>query len=207
MRKSLASKLIGSGRRSWALLLTAAVAIGLGFGGSATRLNLRYSRTAVAHGQWWRLLTGNFVHLGWPHITFDVIGIALLWVLVQEVLNGWRWILTTILGGWAVGLGLWWAWPQVHWYAGLSGIDFTYWIAGALALTDQKRWEGPALLVFAGALLGWEQTVGPPPWTTLLLHEPIITSAHLIGSLAGLLIGLALIVERRVRRMSPHQPL
>ncbi|MEJ2554278.1 MAG: hypothetical protein P8079_09855, partial [Gammaproteobacteria bacterium] len=46
-----------------ALLSTAFAAIG-----QQATAGLRYDRGAILHGQWWRILTGNVVHLGWPHL-------------------------------------------------------------------------------------------------------------------------------------------
>src|SRR5690606_21249305 len=34
--------------------------------------SLWYDRADIAAGQWWRLLTGNFVHLGWSHLWLNV---------------------------------------------------------------------------------------------------------------------------------------
>ena len=63
-------------RPAWPLWLVLAVCIGLAFGGTPVRLDLRYDRLAVAAGQWWRLFTGNYVHLGWTHVLLDAAGLS-----------------------------------------------------------------------------------------------------------------------------------
>lgn len=191
---------------AWPLWMVMAVCVGLAFGGSGTRRILRYDRTAVAAGQWWRLFTGNFVHFGWIHVGLDLAGISLLWLLVGSRLAGWRWIAATIAGAWAVGLGLWWAWPQVAWYVGISGVAHTYWAAGALLLALTGAWEGWVLLFMLAAKLAWEQATGAGlPSSAALLHEPVLTSAHLVGAIAGIVAGVGLagleaLVRRRERR-------
>ncbi len=179
---------------AWPLWTVIIVCVGLAFGGEPVRLALRYARLAVAHGQWWRLFTGNFVHLGWMHVTLDMSGLVLLWILCGERLSGWRWLLATVAGSWAVGLGLWWAWPGVAWYVGISGVAHTYWAAGALLLIVARRWEGSVLLIFLGAKLSWEQATGTGlPTSEELLHGTVLVTAHLIGAIAGVVIGLGLI--------------
>ncbi len=183
---------------SWPLILLITVIVSLEFGADPLRLMLRYARPEIVAGQWWRLFTGNFVHLGWWHVGLDLGGITLLWILVGDVLSGWRWILATLAGAWGVGLGLWWAWPHVIWYVGISGVAHTYWAAGALLLFTRRRWEGGALLALLAMKLGWEQAVGPLPSSSDILHEPIVTSAHLIGAITGVMLALAFWVFPRV---------
>lgn len=187
--------------RAWPLWLVVAVCVGLACGGEPVREALRYQRAAIAAGQWWRLFTGNFVHFGWTHLALDLAGVGLLWLLVGECLAGWRWIAATLGGAWAIGLGLWWAWPGVQWYVGISGVAHTYWSAGALLLIARRRREGWALLVFLAAKLAWEQASGSGlPSSDFLLKEPVLTAAHLVGAIAGVAMAavpLAWIAWRR----------
>lgn len=186
---------------AWPLWLVLAICIGLAFGGTPLRLDLRYDRLAVEAGQWWRLFTGNYVHLGWTHVLLDASGLVLLWMLCGEQLRGWRWLLATVAGSWAIGLGLWWAWPQTIWYVGISGVAHTYWAAGALLLMVARRWEGWALLVFLGGKLAWEQVRGAGlPSSVALMHEPVLVTAHLIGAIAGVVVGIGFILFDRYRR-------
>lgn len=195
---------------AWPLWMVVIVCVGLAFGGEPVRLALRYSRTGVADGEWWLLFTGNFVHLGWMHVALDMSGLVLLWILCGECLHGWRWLFATVAGSWAVGLGLWWAWPNVVWYAGISGVAHTYWAAGALLLIVARRWEGFALLILLAAKLAWEQASGAGlPTSDALMHAPVLVTAHLIGAIAGMVVGLGLVgfdwLRRRGKATTPLQ--
>lgn len=186
---------------AWPLWVVTLACVGLALGGSGVRLRLRYDRAAVAAGQWWRLFTGNFVHFGWIHLGLDLAGLWLLWLLVGTRLAGWRWLAATLAGAWAVGLGLWWAWPQVGWYVGISGVAHTYWAAGALLLSLAGAWEGWVLLLLLAGKLAWEQASGSGlPTSAALLHEPVLTAAHLIGAIAGMVVGAGLAAVAAGRR-------
>lgn len=179
---------------AWPLWIVLIVCVGLVFGGEPVRLALRYTRTGVAAGQWWRLFTASFVHTGWTHVSLDLAGVVLIWIISGREQYGWRWLLTTVAGGWAVGLGVWWAWPNVVWYLGISGVLHTYWAVGALLLIAARNWLGfPMLLLLAGKL-AWEQASGGGlPTSTEILHEQVFVTSHLIGAIAGAVIGLSLI--------------
>src|SRR5690348_16523483 len=62
--------------RHWPLLSVLLPCLLLAVGGDALRLPLRYDRDAVLHGEVWRLLTGNFVHLGAGHLLEDMAGLV-----------------------------------------------------------------------------------------------------------------------------------
>lgn len=55
---------------------------------------LHYTHTAVADGQWWRLITAQWVHHDSPHLWLNVGGLWLWWLLFIERLPNWRhWLL------------------------------------------------------------------------------------------------------------------
>lgn len=192
---------------AWPLWIVVLACAALQVGGEPVRLALRYQRAAIARGEWWRLFTGNFVHAGWTHLGLDLAGIALLWLLTGKVLEGWRWLLVTVAGAWAVGLGLWWAWPHLAWYVGISGVAHTYWAAGAVLLMAAGFWEGWALLVLLAGKLAWEQASGGGlPTSHALLQEPIVTSAHLVGAIAGIAVGVALLLTQLAARRGRSGP-
>jgi rhomboid family GlyGly-CTERM serine protease len=83
---------------------------------------LRYDRQAVAAGEIWRVLSGNFVHLGWRHLGLNLLGLGLgTWLFAPDRPAG-QWLVATLVAALAVNLGLFWFTPGVRWCVGLSGV-------------------------------------------------------------------------------------
>lgn len=147
---------------------------------------LRYEREAILSLQWWRLLTGNFVHLGMTHLVLNLIGLVLIFGLFRTAFTNAAWLAVIFVCCMSVGFGLLWFQPQVHWYVGLSGMLHGMFVAGALALRhSQPRWSALCLAVLA-IKIAIEQIVGDPWGTAALTGGPVVSSAHLYGALGGL---------------------
>jgi rhomboid family GlyGly-CTERM serine protease len=193
-RRELLASLNCDGRLGIALVAVLALPWLLLAGGAPWTAALRYERLALHDGEWWRLISAHWVHLGARHLVLDSAGLVLLWALYARELRPRDWLLVAIGATAAIDAGLWWAQPQVQWYVGLSGLLHGAWAAGAVAAAlRQGRWGWlmPALL----ALKLWlEQRAG-----TSLLDEqfPVVTSAHLYGALAGLAVFAALALARK----------
>jgi rhomboid family GlyGly-CTERM serine protease len=153
---------------------------------------LMYRRAAIADGQWWRLVTGNLVHLGFGHLVLNLAGLGVLWLLVGELLPGVLFLISLAVGALGVGLGLFLLSPAVVWYVGLSGALHTLWAAGG---TEMLRRREPIALPVLGLLAGklaWEHWRGALPSSEALAGGPVVTQAHLYGALAGICLGAAL---------------
>jgi len=174
--------------RHWPLLVVMLPCLLLAAGGDALRLPLRYDREAISHGEVWRLLTGNFLHLGAGHLLEDMAGLVLLWLLFEDVLPDWRMPLVVLIGSLAVGVGLLAGDPGVGWYVGISGALDTIWAAGSLELIRRRDRFGWVLAAFLLAKLAYEQLVGPLPLSAAS-SGTVIVDAHLYGALAGALLG------------------
>jgi rhomboid family GlyGly-CTERM serine protease len=158
---------------------------------------LRYQRDAILAGQWWRLLTGNLVHLGWPHLWLNLAGLLLVWLLFQRALPLRVWLSVALISSLAVGLGLLLFDPNLAWYVGLSGTLHGLFAAGLVAsLAAGQRAEWLLLALFL-AKLTWEQLVGPTPGTAELAGGNVIVDAHLYGTVGG---ALTVLVWRYVMR-------
>jgi rhomboid family GlyGly-CTERM serine protease len=184
-------------------LLLGALALGLAGAGEIGRELLRWDRTALADGEWWRLLTGNLVHLGTAHLLLNLVGLGLVWALVGDGLRGLRGLGVVVLASSAVGLGLWWGEPGLGWYVGLSGTLHGVLVAGALVGSRRRPAESGLVLGLVAVKLAWESLVGPLPGTAELVGGAVISAAHLYGALGGLLTGLGLMAwDRRIRLQS-----
>lgn len=171
------------------------------FGDSTARV-LRYQRDAILAGQWWRIISGNLVHLGWPHLALNLAGLLLVWLLFHRSLTTRDWTIVTLASALAVGGGLLLFDPHLEWYVGLSGVLHGLFAAGLLAaLLAGNRADWLVLMLFI-AKLAWEQLVGTMPGTAKIAGGNVIVDAHLYGAIGGAVAALFLIMLRKYRRIS-----
>ncbi|HQU15958.1 MAG: rhombosortase [Chromatiales bacterium 21-64-14] len=150
---------------------------------------LRYDRNGILHGQWWRLITGNFVHLNWPHLALNLLGLIFIWVLLAREWSPLRWLVSVLLCSLSVGLGLLMFDPRLDWYVGLSGVLHGLF---AIGLVTDDTLQGLERYGLLGALLlkiGWEQFHGATPGVAEMIGSAVVVQAHLYGAVAGLLVG------------------
>ncbi|MGA9854192.1 MAG: rhombosortase [Gammaproteobacteria bacterium] len=193
-----------SWQQLWPMLIIVVPCLLLNMGGDPVRQALEYDRSAILHGQVWRVFTGNFVHLGWEHVGEDMAGYVLLYLLLEDVLPGWRCPLLVLLGSLGVGIGILLGDPGLQWYMGVSGALNTLWIAGAMLLMRQRDWIGWLLAVFLSLKLIYEQLQGPLPWSVSTTGGPVAVDAHLYGTFAGVILGLAILAWRRRTERMPQ---
>ena len=150
---------------------------------------LRYQREAILHGEIWRLVTGQLLHLGWPHLVLNLVALALVTALFGRLFRprDWAWIYAGSFLGTAFGLLL--LQPELQWYVGLSGGLHGLFAAGVV-VSIRRRESGAALLLAVLVFkLGWEQLAGPLPGSTEWSGGTVITAAHLYGAIGGALAG------------------
>ncbi len=188
-------------RRHWLALLLALLSLALASGGDAVTHALRYERELIADGQWWRLLSGNLVHLGWPHLWLNLAGLALIWLLFQPELSARAWSLALLISALSVGLGLWWFNPELDWYVGLSGALHGLFAAGALVALRGARFSDYLLGIVLAVKLIWEQVYGALPSSAEAAGGAVIVDAHLYGALGGAVVGLLIMLYQRHRAM------
>jgi len=146
--------------------------------GEPGRLLLRYDRTALAAGQWWRLLTAHVVHLDARHALLNDLGLALVWALFARDYSVRQWAAIVLGAITAIDAGLWLCHSTLEWYVGSSGALHGVVAAGALAHLRRGERDGAILALALVAKLAYEQWAGPMPFSASL---PVVVSAHLYG--------------------------
>jgi rhomboid family GlyGly-CTERM serine protease len=172
------------GRWVWLLLILLTLDLVLGLGDSVSEL-LRYDRSAIAAGGWWRLLTAHIVHLDAHHLILNELGLVLMWSLFADDYDGVEWCVIVLGGALSISSGLWWLSPRVAWYVGASGVLHTVMAAGAAKHLVERAWDRWILILGLCAKLAYEQLGG---------HEPplVVVDAHLYGAICGFAVGAAL---------------
>ena len=193
-RRTLLASLNCDGRMGATLLGCLAIPWALYAGGPHLTEALRYQRAAIGQGEWWRLVTAHWVHLGALHLVFDSAGLLLLWALYARALGPRHWLLVLLCATAAIDAGLWWGEPQLQWYVGLSGLLHGAWAAGALAVALRRDRLGWLMLAILALKLSLEQRAGA---SLLLGAMPVVTAAHAYGALGGLTAVAALALARK----------
>ena len=179
-------------RRGWpALAALCALILLLAAGGEPARALLRYDRAGLAAGEWWRLLSAHFVHLGVEHALLNLTGLCLLWALFAQEFRPRQWLLVVTCAMAVIDAGLWFLASTVEWYVGSSGVLHGVLAAGIVARVRARQPEGLPLAVALVAKLAWERFHGALPLTA---GGEVITVAHLYGSIGGAAVALALAV-------------
>ena len=186
-------------RDSWVILVLVLACLALAVGGDEWRELGRYDRDALAAGEYWRLVSGHLVHLGWGHLWPNLAALVVIGFLFEGTLRTTDWLLTALVAGGAIDLGLFSLDPGVRWYVGLSGVLHGFVAAGAFELALRRQALGVILGVALSAKIVFEQTVGPVPLTAGAVGGPVIVAAHLYGATGGLLTAAAARFVRRRR--------
>lgn len=196
--------------RPWAtrglavLLLVAAGGISLGFG-DATDVGVLMRagamvRAFVAGGEWWRLVSCLFVHVGGLHVFVNAIGLWLVGRLCEELFGAPRTVAIFALGGVASSAASYLA-GVVEVSAGASGAVFALLGAVFVELTlNRRRYRAawPRAMWFSLGIVTIAQiAVG-------LTYTAIDQWAHGAGLVAGALAGAALSRHARWARAGQY---
>jgi rhomboid family GlyGly-CTERM serine protease len=162
------------------------------------RQALWYSRAGIEAGEYWRIVTGNLIHLGWMHLALNV-GALLIGIFVfypGRTPVGWS--LAQLVCSIATSLGLYWWSPDIDWCVGMSGALHGLLIIGAVDWLRRGDPVGAVLLAIWIGKLAWEQWNGALPLSTETVGGVVVTDAHLWGALGG---ALWLVIEAAARRL------
>jgi rhomboid family GlyGly-CTERM serine protease len=184
------TSLNSDGRWGIALLLACALLLLPEVAGDAARSALRYDRTGLEAGEWWRLLTAHFVHLSLEHAVLNVLGFALMWALFVRDYSPGQWLAILLASIAAIDAGLWFGDSEVAWYVGASGVLHGVMSAGAWSRLRQRQFDGWILTTFLMGKLAYEQFLGVMPFSATV--GTVVVDAHLYGAIGGLVAAFAL---------------
>jgi len=184
------------GRGIWLLAILLILGLVLGLGDNVTEF-LRYDRSAIAAGGWWRLLTAHAVHLDAHHLVLNGLGLVLVWSLFAQDYDAVDWCCIVLSAALAISAGLWWLSPRVIWYVGASGVLHSVMAAGTVKHFVERAWDRWILLLGVAGKLAYEQLAGAA-------QPLVVVDAHLYGALAGYAVGAVLcgrmaIIRHRTR--------
>ncbi|MET0094748.1 MAG: rhombosortase, partial [Sedimenticola sp.] len=157
-------------------------------------------REAIVAGEWWRLITGHWVHGDLQHLLLDTVGLFILSLLFERRA-------VWIYGAFLVAamllqdlMLLWWL-PWIESYCGLSGL-LNALLAGGMLLLWRDSGDRLYLLVLAAAAgkIAVEISLGQALFSDTLW--PPLPEAHAFGLISGALLSIPLLNGRSSRKPS-----
>ncbi|MBK0379380.1 rhomboid family intramembrane serine protease [Mucilaginibacter segetis] len=143
-------------------------------------------RPLTLSGEWWRLITNCFLHIGFIHLIFNMYALVYIGLLLEKHLGTSRYIAAYLLTGVAASVNSIW-WHDLTVSAGASGAIFgLYGVFLALLTTSfiEKTTRKP-LLISIGVFVAYNLIYG--------LKAGIDNAAHFGGLISGIIIGYAFI--------------
>lgn len=170
------------------------------FGGADAKNALMYDRGAVVDGEWWRLISAHFVHVGLPHLVANLCGLWVIWVLLGQSLTTTGWMGVFIASALGITGALLSLHPSVDWYLGFSGALYALTATGIVVSIAHT----PSVYLVALACLLLKLTFdhysssqwGFPNW----LGAPVLEASHFYGAVFGGINGCLILCSRYLRR-------
>ena len=159
-------------------------------------VDLRFQRTLILNGEWWRLVTGHLDHLGWVHFGLNALFLALV-LMIFEPLQ--RIIFT--LGVWlssviAISLCLLLFSPELIWYVGLSSSLYSLLIIGIILDVRHSLFVRTAVAVLVFTKVLFEQG-DQLPWVSQIISGPVAEASHLYGVATGFVTAIIILCMNR----------
>ena len=153
-----------------------------------TNLNSSFENTYLINNEWWRLITPTFLHFSMTHLVFNCLWIYILGQRIEKLDGLSVFLFIFILTGILSNAGQFF-WTQQYLFGGLSGS--VYGLLGycfIIELDDRHgRYGLPEalyLFMFIWLLVGFTGVL------SFFGFGNVANTAHLVGMIAGFIIGL-----------------
>ena len=153
-----------------------------------TNLNSSFENTYLINNEWWRLITPTFLHFSMTHLVFNCLWIYILGQRIEKLDGLSVFLFIFILAGVLSNAGQFF-WTQQYLFGGLSGS--VYGLLGYCFIIEldgrHGRYGLPEalyLFMFIWLLVGFTGVL------SFFGFGNVANTAHLIGMIAGFIIGL-----------------
>ncbi|MRI31652.1 rhombosortase [Endozoicomonas sp. OPT23] len=146
---------------------------------------LAFSRSGLAGGDWWRLITPHFVHLSWQHLAMNslvLVAFAGLYGSEQRLT-----LLLLLFLSLTVSAGLWFNNPGIERYVGFSGVLTGLMVVGAVMTFQKDKLVNLGVLLIILGKVVFEQWQKQEVITSAFAGIPTVVDAHLYGAVAGMI--------------------
>ncbi|MCL1059209.1 rhombosortase [Shewanella gelidimarina] len=163
---------------------------------------LAYRRDLIFDGQWWRLLTGNFLHTNAWHLFMNLAGLWVILLLHEQHYRARSLAVIIIVVALSLmqGVGLLLFFPETKGYVGLSGMLHGLFVYGAVL--DITKGLKTGYLLTLGVILKviYEQTYGASSEVTALIGARVATEAHFVGLVSGFICLGSVYAVRKLKK-------
>ncbi len=153
-----------------------------------TNLNSSFENTYLINNEWWRLITPTFLHFSITHLVFNCLWIYILGSRIEKLDGLSIFLFIFILTGILSNAGQFF-WTQQYLFGGLSGA--VYGLLGYCFIIEldgrHGRYGLPEalyLFMFIWLLVGFTGVL------SFFGFGNVANTAHLVGMIAGFIIGL-----------------
>lgn len=142
-------------------------------------------------GQYWRLLTANFVHFGWAHTIMNVAALIMCTFALLSEISPLKYLCLLVVCCLTVGTGIYWFNPEYQPYAGLSGAIHGLIVAGILLTRDYPLWVRViAGVILVGKLINENNGHYETNDLQMLIDVKIAVESHFYGAIGGLVCAI-----------------
>ncbi|KGY12008.1 membrane protein [Vibrio tubiashii] len=156
---------------------------------------MSWQRDLIIHGQWWRILTGNFTHTNFAHLAMNLAGLWVMSFIFKPSVKALTFCLITI----SIAVGALNFLTSMNGYVGLSGV--LHGLFAFFALQEALNGRKSSWLLVVGVMLkiGWELTMGASSSTSELINARVAVESHLFGMLSGFIFAASQCFILRLR--------
>lgn len=182
------------------LFLAGALTFGLQL--LSLRLPLAYERHAILGGDWWRLVTGGWLHHNMTHQLMNLAALTLIWGLISRYRTQWGCLLLLSCQVLLVDVALLVMSPGTEYYWGLSAALHGLFALTAMDLIGHRDTQGWWWLLGLVGKLVWD-TYHTDSWTSELIATRVHYQSHWFGALSGVAMGLLLMGWQQIAKRGP----
>jgi rhomboid family GlyGly-CTERM serine protease len=163
---------------------------------------LAYDRSQLDNFQWWRIITGHFLHTNTTHLLLNIAGLTLLWALHGHYFKTCCYFMQFFVLCLGTSIGLYLFAEQMLWYVGLSGVLHGLFVIGAYFDIKNKFKTGWIMLIGVWLKVAHEQIYGASEEVAKLIAANVAIDAHLFGTIIGSVIILYYLVSNKLKTRS-----
>ncbi len=163
---------------------------------------LRYETRLINDLEFWRLLTGHWVHANWIHYVLNMAGLILCVSLTDITWNLSQWLTRILLLTVGISMVFFAFHTNIGWYVGFSGVLFGLYILAATDTLKRQPFMSGSLLIIIGLKITLDQWSSVNMTTSELIGVPVLVEAHLYGVLIAIGITLFRILIRKLQHIN-----